>query len=83
MTSRSVAANSKNENSIPKFSIRVDRDEYYQEETIYGSVRLKFNRHYKDFITRLAFIYEENYVLFDEKTEQAIVTKEHKKILDS
>eukprot|EP00347_Sterkiella_histriomuscorum_P009509 403340939 len=66
----------------PKFTIRTDRDEYYQEEVIYGSVRLKFDRHFKDFVTRLAFVYEENYVLFDEKTEQAIVTKEHKKILD-
>ncbi|CDW71066.1 UNKNOWN [Stylonychia lemnae] len=66
----------------PKIIIKTDREEYYQDEVVQGSVRMKFDRNYKDFITKLAFIYEENYVLFDEKTEQALVTKDHKIILD-
>ena len=53
----------------PKIHIKVPKDEYYENELILGTLKIDYNRHYKDFIVRLAVIYEESFVLFNEKTE--------------
>ena len=67
----------------PKVMVKCDRDDYYEGETVHGTVRIKFAKEIKNFTLRISVIYQEGYVLFNETGETALLSKEFKKKLVS
>lgn len=62
----------------PKITIKLEKEEYYEGETIQGSVNLKFERNFKDFSVLISLIYEEHYVMFNDNGDTALKSKDFK-----
>lgn len=62
-------------------SVKLDKEDYYENEAITGQVRLKLTRDLKDFQIRIELKYLENYVLFNEDGNTALQSKSLKKKL--
>ena len=65
----------------PQMTIKVDREEYYENENVNGSVRIRVSKDVKDFIIRINLTYEEHYVVFNETGDTALLSKDFKKLL--
>lgn len=52
--------------------IKLDKDEYYENEAVTGVLKLKMARELKDFQIRLDIKYHEHYVLFNESGDAAL-----------
>lgn len=61
--------------------MKLDKDDYYENEALTGKVVLNLERPFKDFLIRLSLIYEEHYVLFNEDGDTALTSKDYKKKL--
>jgi hypothetical protein len=73
--SRGAASNlsgTREQDQEPKISLKLDKDEYYENEAITGQVRLKLAKDLGNVEIRLLLKYEENYVLFNEDGDQAL-----------
>jgi hypothetical protein len=64
-----------------KISIKLDKNEYYENEVITGMVKMRLSQELRDFLIRITLTYEENYVLFNEDGDTALLSKDLKKKL--
>ena len=64
-----------------KIVIKLDKEDYYEGETIMGTVRLHLHKETKPFLLRLCVIYEEHYVLFNEDGDTALASRDFKEKL--
>ena len=47
--------------------MKLDKDEYFENEALNGTVVLKFAKDTSDFTLKLSLVYEECFTLFDEE----------------
>ena len=47
--------------------MKLDKDEYFENEALNGTVILKFAKDTSDFTLKLSLVYEESFTLFDEE----------------
>jgi hypothetical protein len=46
--------------------VKLDKDEYFENEALNGTVIMRFAKDNSDFTLKLSLVYEESYTLFDE-----------------
>jgi hypothetical protein len=46
--------------------VKLDKDEYFENEALNGTVIMRFAKDKSDFTLKLTLVYEESYTLFDE-----------------
>ena len=73
--------NRNQEQEVVVVSVKLDKEEYYENEAITGQVRLKLARDLRDFQIRIELKYLEHYVLFSEDGNTALQSKSYKKKL--
>jgi hypothetical protein len=51
----------------PSIKIKTDKEDYFEGEVINGSVKLDVKREFGEFVLKIQFVKEENYVLFTQE----------------
>ena len=76
-----VASISPSQNEDVSLIVKLDKDEYFENEAINGTVIMRFAKDTSDFTLKLSLVYEESYTLFDEDGQIVISNREYKKKL--
>ncbi len=62
-----VASISPSQSEEVGLTIKIDKDEYFENEALNGTVIMRFSKDTSDFTLKLSLVYEESFTLFNEE----------------
>ena len=76
-----VAPISPSQSEDVTLTVKLDKDEYFENEALNGTVIMRFTKDTSHFTLKLSLIYEECFTLFNEEGQIVVANREYKKKL--